>query len=319
MKTKFIFFALGILSLVGLTGCGDDNHPPSGVSTETFVVQFRISPEPEINPYSGTKSIPELPSEPVTSKAEEEGEPTFSHIEYAVYDAVADTLVHHLTFSDDDPSLDDFGTFVYDTLRAGRYHICVMTHSVPGTGFEDNILTFPTIGDTFYGSILADVNVNTAGEVKEILLRRMVSRVEFVATDTVPAKVKSLHVSVAERYNKFNLRDGETLAEATPAFSYEHVFTTEERGKDIYNTHAFFTLVPPDAGVKLSEATLIAKDNDGNEVRKRIKKDIPVVMNKITRYKGILYTPGIVDDSFKLTLENEGKWDAPHEEDLPDE
>ena len=320
MRRKAILFVISIISFVYLTSCNRDHTLPEELSGAVCAVKFSINQELNIIPFPDTKSIPgDFPSEPTTSsKGGTDEESSFSFIEYAVYDTTNDALVRHITFSKEDPLLNDFGYFIYDTLRTGSYKVCLLTHSVPQTTFEDNILTFPNIGDIFNGSILAEININTQELEKTIVLRRAVSRVEFVATDIVPDKVKSLHLQSAGRYDKFDLLTGETVTEPS-AYAYEHIFTPAERGEGLYNTHAFYTLVPPGENIKLSGAILTAKDQEGYEVRKRTVTDIPIIKNKITRYRGILYTPGTIDDIFDLTFENDGAWDEPIEENLPND
>lgn len=315
MKCKMAF-SLIVLSL--LPACTKEYTSENQPDDAWVEICFRIGPEPEISSFYSTKSIPQdLPPEPDLSKGEN-GELSFSRIEYAVYDAVEDTLVHHIRFSKEEEASEDFGVFIYDTLKAGDYRICVLTHSVTGVSLTDNILSFPTLHDTFYGRENIRVHINTAEEEKEIILKRIVSRVEFVATDPVPDPVNSICLSVSGRYTKVDFSTGKTIEEPVP-YKTERVFTEEERGEDVFNTHGFYTFVPSGNNVRLNQVSLTAKDYDNQDVRERVVKNIPVVANKITRYKGVLYTPGIIDDHFGLIFDSDGQWDKPIEENLPDD
>lgn len=318
MKSKSIFF---LISICILTACDKEHSPELSTSETLYEVRFRIEPEPEIVAFQSTKSIPQnYPPEPTPVKSEgepDENDLSFSFIEYAVFDAAKDTLVHHIRFSENDKQLDDFGVFVYDTLKAGNYKVCMITHAIEEASLSGNKLSFPDIDDTFYGSAQISVQASTAGQEKEIILKRIVSRVEFVATDAVPEKVKTFRISVSERFNTVDLLTGETYEDATP-HEENHTFTTAERGENYFNTHAFYTLVPSGEDVKLSRISLVAKDVNNENVRERTLINIPVIVNTITRYKGILYTPGILDDRFDLTFENDGKWTGLIEEELPE-
>ncbi len=284
------------------------------------IVRFRLNPVFEVEPFDDTKSIPgKIPHEPVMPKSggETEKNHSFTHIEYAVYDAGQDTLVHHRQFSGQDDSHDDFGIYVYDTLKAGTYKVCLLTHSTAQVTFDDDVLQFDAMSDTFYGGAEFDINIATAGNIKEVVLRRVVSCVEFVATDTVPELVKSFEAVFSDRYTSFDLFTGEAVA-VPQSYTYAHTFVAEERGKDIFNRHAIFTFVPS-TDPEIAEIQLNAKDYQGGSVKRRKLTDIPIVKNKVTRYTGILYTPGIIDDRFDLTFDNDGKWDDPVEENLTEE
>lgn len=320
MKIKMFFL---LISFCSLFACSNETLITEPMRDTSYVVRFQLDFRPDLEPFSYTKSIPpDYPSEPTVSKSggddQEKEKISFQFIEYALYDAKEDTLIHHIRYSKNDGLTDDFGVFIYDTLRAGSYKACILTHSVSNVTSTDNILTFPTVSDSFYGNEQVEIGIGTMDQEKEILLKRMVSRIEFVATDPVPDKVKTFHLSSLKQYNKIDVFSGKTLDESV-AYVSNHTFTSAERGDDIFNTHAFFTLVPPGNDIKLPEILLVAKDDTDKEVRKRTVTNIPIVANKITRYKGILYTPGSIDDRFDLTFENNGEWDEPIEEDLPDE
>ncbi len=319
MMTKINLFFVCIFLLIGCSKEVVHERKPSDV---VHAVRFRLAPNPKIDPFPDTKSIPQkFPPEPVPSKGGDSGisdNVSFSHIEYAVYDAVDNTLVHHFTFSEDDESLDDFGVFIYDTLKAGDYKICILTHSVPTVNFTTNKLTFPDIADTFYGSDDFEVSLDTKDIEKEILLKRIVSKVEFVAKDPVPDMVEKFHLSVPGRYNVIDMFTGK-VANETIAYTSEHTFLPEERGENIFNTHAYFTLVPSGENITLEKTILTAKDDNDDIVRQRTIDDIPIIANRVTRYTGVLYTPGSLDDRFDLVFENDGKWGEPIETELPED
>jgi hypothetical protein len=286
------------------------------------VVRFRIDRQLSIESFPETKNIPEkFPPEPVASKSveeedkEEDVDCSFSLIEYAVYDAEADTMVHHIRFSREDETLDDFGCFIYDTLKAGSYKICVLTHSIDEASLSGNILSFPRIGDTFYGNAEVDINVNTADTERGIQLKRIVGMIEFVALDAVPEKVTSFRLDVQGRYDEVNLSSGE-IVEKTVPYVANHTFDDSERGEEVFNTHAFYSFVPQGNDGKLpGTVTLTANDKDSKKIHERKINNVPIVANKVTRYKGILYTPDSIDGFFDLTFENGGRWDNPIEPD----
>ena len=76
----------------------------------------------------------------------------------------------------------------------------------------------------------------------------------------------------------------------------------------------------PTGDEKIS-VTLTATGSDNQVLRKRTVTDIIPIANKIIRYTGILYTPPKPDETentFNLIIGNNGEWDEPEENELPE-
>jgi hypothetical protein len=263
----------------------------------------------EVEPFPGTRSMPgDIPGEPTV--------PPYQYLEYAVYDRPADTLMRYRTASSSDKENEDFGKYFYDTFKRGKYKVCFLAHSTPERSLSGNSITFGQVSDSFYASVEIDVNEKSADTAVVIAMRRVVSRVEFLATDTVPGNVFSLSVDVSGRYTAFDLFEGKAKSDPAP-YLFTDTISDQERGKGVFNTHAFYTLVPsPDN--KIGEITLTSSDKQKNEVYKRVVKDAPLYENRITRYKGRLYAPSSFDGGFEINIENDGDWGNPEEIALPE-
>jgi hypothetical protein len=240
----------------------------------------------------------------------------YQYLEYAVYDLEVDTLMRHQTATSHDEGNEDFGKYFYDTFKPGMYKVCFLAHSVPERSFSENIIVFGQIADSFYASKEIEVSANSADQPVEISMKRIVSRVEFLATDTVPENVFSLSVQVSGRYTSFDLFEGKAKSDPTP-YLFTDTISDMERGKEIFNTHAFYTLVPSPEN-KIDEITLTSLDEQESEIYKRVVENAPLYENRVTRYTGRLYTPSSFDGGFEINIEDNGAWGEPEEIGLPD-
>ena len=302
--------AIAVTSLVLLCGCDREQMelPIPDVKEEVIPVQFTIDLRKEILPFPGTKSIPPLDiPEPTPARPASEGEATpdpeelYNRIDYIVYDdEQPDTPLKRKQFTPQDA---DF-TIVYDSLPAGNYHICFLAHQDPNIVIDGRTATFDNVYDTFH---LYHPIAIQAGEqiIEDITLRRIVSKIEFVASDAVSAEAKQFTINVDGYPNQIDLSTGEGTAVHIP-YQQTYLFKSEDVGKSGLS-HAFFTFVP------VSSATLSARlttlDQQDEIRREREVPDIQPLANYIIRYTGILYTPKTSDDTFTLDIVNDGAWE----------
>lgn len=151
----------------------------------------------------------------------------------------------------------------------------------------------------------------------DINLQRIVSRIEFKAADKIPEDIVQFELAVSNHPDRLDILTGKGIVSAGPNdFSYE--FKTEEKGQS-GKIHSFYSFIP--TGDEKISVTLTATGSDNQVLRKRTVTDIIPIANKIIRYTGILYTPPKPDETentFNLIIGNNGEWDEPEENELPE-
>ncbi|WP_297907532.1 FimB/Mfa2 family fimbrial subunit [uncultured Parabacteroides sp.] len=283
-------------------------------------VQFTIDLQKEVLPFPETKSIPKLDiPEPIPQNPDTEEDPSgpdidpenlYNRIDYIVYQSGSpDILVKHKQFTPQDP---DF-TIVYDSLPSGNYRICFLAHSDKDISVSGQTALFNKVSDTFHLFLSQKVQ---AGEsvIKNITLQRIVGKIEFISTDTIPKDLKSFTMNISGYQNKVDLTTGNGISQNTP-YTQSYTFKDSDTGRAKI-PHSFFTFIPtPESSLKVR---LTAKNRIDEITRERDINDIFPLANHIIRYTGILYTPRESDDTFTLDILNDGKWSGSSDKDLED-
>lgn len=313
MKKKILFTLGCTLCLIGCNS-HSDNEIVSG--TEQFhPLQFSIQMEKEVMPFPTTRSIPENtvpePSIPNPDASGAELDELCNRIEYLVYkveDEIS-TLFKHKQFTPEDM---DFG-IVYDSLPKGDYRFYFIGHSSKTVTLKDSTVLFDKVSDTFYKTL--SLRIEAAREIREdITMERIVSRIEFMATDTVPKEIKRFDMAVNGIANQLDITKGTGISSAATS-RFSHTFIPDEIGF-VNFTHSFYTFSSPTDN-KLS-VQLDAIGENETVLRERNITGITPEKNKIIRYKGLLYHPSESDDTFTVSILNNGAWDETKEEELPD-
>lgn len=299
----------GLIGLYALTGCAKLENESFQNDKSGFPVKYTISMSKEILPFIETKAAPPLNiQEPIETR--NNGNDLYNRIDYLVFLADEDNqLLKHITYQTDDL---DFG-IVYDTLPAGNYNLCFIAHSSKDMTIEGQIAQFQDISDTFHH--YKTLTVSPGNEItEEITLQRVVGKIEFQATDPVPADGKNFKMTITSPADKLDLTTGYGLTDDYPLI-YDHTFTSEERGTT-ETTHGFLTFIT-NPGSMLT-AHLISYDQQGEILRERLVEEISPIANRITRYKGTLYTPQNSDETFNILIWNNGLWEKVDEQPLPE-
>ena len=243
---KNVFYMLAYA--LCLAGCNDAPSFEEEVpQTKVSPIMFNIQMEKEVISFPSTKSMPEntIPEPFAPSKAE--GDPELnelcSTIEYVVFKEENGVSVFskHKQFVYDPSDLDaDFGC-IYDSLPQGNYTFYFIAHNSPMATLSESIFSFDEISDTFYKGLPLEIGV--AEEINEsIVLDRIVSRIEFMATDPITEAIKQFDMEIEGRAIQFDITDGGGI-KATEKETVTHIFTSEEVG--ISNKiHSFYTFVP---------------------------------------------------------------------------
>ncbi|MDD2953169.1 MAG: hypothetical protein PHC95_08410 [Parabacteroides sp.] len=319
MKKKEL---MAIACLLCFCCCGgtEKEVPIPDLQEKVSPIQFTIDLQKEVLPFPTTKSIPELdipePSPQNPDTGEDPSTPDinpdnlYNRIDYIVYQSGnPDILIKHKQFTPQDP---DF-TIIYDSLPSGNYHICFLAHSDKDVSVSGQTALFSKVSDTFHLFHTQEVQAG-ANIIKDITLQRIVSKIEFLSTDSVPKGLKSFTIDVSNYQNKIDLTTGNGISQNTP-YTQTDAFSDSDIGKTKF-THSFFTFIP--APGFMLKAHLAAKNQIDEITREREVNDIQPLKNRIIRYTGILYTPKESDDTFTIDIINDGKWDSPIDKDLID-
>lgn len=317
---KFLFLCLASAGL--LSACSSDSESLEVIDEGTVSVRFYLELQPDVVPF-GTRVMPGgLPAEPSVVEEppvsepeepiEEPAESMFSCLEYVVFDQ-DDRIIKHQQLKSEEGNTTEM--MVADEFSPGVYQICFLAHSSSDIQLEGNNMVFPDeVSECFYYSEEFEVEIGD-DMTENFTLTRVVSRVEFVATDNeIPDDITSFKVETSGIYKAFDLLYG-YAAKETSAFTLTHVFTDDDREPGNAPVHAFYTFVPQGEENTLTKATLQALDAEEEPVREKEITDIPIYPNRITRYSGILYT-NATDASFNLVINTD--WGEAIEEDIKD-
>lgn len=307
-----------VACLFWLAGCSDPASDEIEIVKNLFPVQFSVQLQKEILPFSSTRSMPPNtvpePTVPDEDNPDKELKELCSAIEYLVYkDDDQPELVKHRTYhADTEP---DFG-IVYDTLSAGSYQVYLLAYQAGKATFSANTFSFDELSDSFYKRQELQLKEGDEANV-DISLQRIVSRIEFKAADKIPEDIVLFELAVSNHPDRLDILTGKGIvSSATSNFPYK--FETEEKGQS-GKIHSFYSFIP--AGDEKISVTLTATGPDNQVLRKRTVTDIIPIPNKIIRYTGILYTPPKPDETentFNLIISNNGEWDKPEENELPE-
>ena len=312
---QMIFMASAMLLL--LSACYSSEEMEERNLSSNVKVQFHIQPIAEISNFPSTKSIPDgTPAEPGYTKGGGEGQETnpvdnstlFSHIEFFVY-SEASELLHSESYSKAGGD-DDFGAYINTSLAPGTYTACILAHSDNSVTKEGNVVSFTKIGDSYYAKVNFTISPNDENFSKDVTLNRIVAKVEFVSTDYVPSYISGFQIDVAGQYHKFNMLNG-AAESATTTLTLNPTIESAHHVTTFRGTHEFFTFVPSSENAKVTTAVLKSL-KEGTSVRTREIKDIPIYVNRITRYTGTLYTPGEIGAQFELTVNSDWGLDDNH-------
>lgn len=304
-----------LFCLFCLSGCKSNDDTVLSTK-EKYPVKFSLQLNSETLPFPETKGIPPFDM-PEPALRGDDNSTTKNvcdlccTIEYIVIDENADDpLVRHRLFTKDET---DFG-MVYDSLPPGNYKVALLAYGTCNTTLSGSTLQFDKVADTFYSMVNLDV-VPAEEIIQDITLYRIVSKIEFVATDAVPENTKSFTIDVDDYPDRLNLFTGKGVSATENPVSFLHTFAPEEIGQEA-TKHSFFTFVPSEDRKLNVELTAI--DHEETVLRHREVKEITPIANRIIRYTGRLYTPSPSDDTFVITIFNNGEWAGTDEKELED-
>lgn len=319
MKKKDLY---ALACIFCLAGCSDPASDEIEIVQNLYPVQFSVQLQKEILPFPPTRSMPPNTVTEPTVNDDSGKDPDKENPEKEL--SVICSVIDYLLFNENDLSApirekrvddteEDFG-IVYDQLPAGNYKGYFLAHQSKEATIEGNVFSAGEVPEVFYKSISFTVG-NEESVNKDVKLQRIVSRIEFKASDPVPEEAKQFDLSIDKYPNQFNILEGRGVISNT-SHNISHTFTPEEKRKTD-TVHSFYTFIP--SGDEKITVTLTATDNNDYILRTRTISNISPIVNQIIRYTGILYTPPKPDEiesTYHLEIENSGMWEDTVEEEL---
>ena len=232
---------------------------------------------------------------------------THTDLAYFVFPETGDKALKYRQYKHTD---EDFG-IIYDTLAVGTYRIAFLAHSSPKLTFtQSGQAYFNKISDSFY--TMKTITVATGKESRhDVTLDRIVGRIEFKATDEVPANMKQFDMEIINYTTGINVLTGKGIV-SSEAYKLSYLFPEEDKGKD-NTSFSFYTFIPGTA--QTTGVTIKAVNND-ESVNRAHTIEVTPIANKTIRYTGKLYTFSEANDRFEIAVNSQ--WEAPEENILSD-
>lgn len=104
-------------------------------------------------------------------------------------------LIKHKQFTYNPTDLDADFSCIYDSLPQGDYKFYFLAHNSKNAVLSGSTFSFDSISDTFYEMISLNIDVAEITN-KDVSLQRIVSRIEFMATDSVSDILKQFDMEI---------------------------------------------------------------------------------------------------------------------------
>lgn len=311
MKMKELYSLACILCFMS---CSKPTSGEIEIVKNLYPVQFSLELQKEELPFPSVKSMPDNPipepSVPGSGTDDKDINDLCSRIEYIIYQSgESPSLIKHKIYTPDDT---DFG-IIYDTLPKGNYLVCFLGHNSRTSSLTGTTLAFDTVSDTFFNLLLLEVKPEETIN-NDINLQRIVSRIEFCATDKAPENLDRMEMQISNYPNRLNLLSGKGLINSS-MIQITHSLLPSEIGKENI-CHSFYTFIPTEN--QTLQVNLKAIEKKGRLLMERNIPGIAPFANKIIRYTGRLYSQADFDDTFQLSVTGNGEWNGTIEEELPD-
>ena len=188
------------------------------------------------------------------------------------------------------------------SLPEGDYQLVVMGHSCTGTATITDLekITFPNnkVTDTFY--YYGTFTVGNDSKTVELDLKRAVAMLRFNLTQPLAENIKQL---------KFLYTGGSSTFSAITGFGSVNSRQTEIRdvasGQKVFEVYTF-----PHAQEGKLKVTITALDANGTEIAETVMEEIPVEVNKISVYNGVLFDDSTNSSSPSIKVKGDGDWDG---------
>jgi len=188
---------------------------------------------------------------------------------------------------DQDTDDSKFGT-LSTHLPYGNYTLVCLAHSSEGNATTTNLekISFPSsyVTDTFLYCEDIEVTEETAS-VKDIVLKRVVTKFEIEMTDKIPDNATMLEIKYTGGSATLNARTGRGVTNSRQHEEFEVVPGTSPNTFEVYSF-----LFDEEGKLKY---TITAYDNQDEEVFSRVFEGVSMKRNNITHFKGNFFGKGM--------------------------
>ena len=273
-------------ALVLAVSCSDRIHDMAVIDDEGIPVNIRVA------------SLEQVPFGPIGTKGQNGLQDACSVINYAVYNVSDGKLDKQINQKSTD---DAFGTLSLK-LEEGSYRLVVIAHNgdANATMTDRNKIQFQNnskrrITDTFLYS--SEIEVHKDMEPLSLNLDRVVAKIELhLVADSVPPSVVQMEFEIGS--------GGSSGLNTTNGYGTRSTKYTEKisvaPGDTLIEVYTFVY-----EGAESTKMTVVAKDSNGEEVKKILIENIPVSRNRITRYSGVLFGKESINTQSVVCLNRE--------------
>jgi len=188
---------------------------------------------------------------------------------------------------DQDTDDSKFGT-LSTHLPYGNYTLVCLAHSSEGNATTTNLekISFPSsyVTDTFLYCEDIEVTEETAS-VKDIVLKRVVTKFEIEMTDKIPDNATMLEIKYTGGSATLNALTGRGVTNSRQHEEFEVVPGTSPNTFEVYSF-----LFDEEGKLKF---TITAYDNQDEEIFSRVFEGVSMKRNNITHFKGNFFGKGM--------------------------
>lgn len=181
---------------------------------------------------------------------------------------------------------EDFGTPTM-ALDFGDHHIYFVCSrgTTPTLSTENHTISWATTSDTFYKDYSVSVTSGSA-TTRSVTLERVTTKLAITIMDAIPEGTAYVEITPATWYYGLDYLDGSATTAQT---SEPRTITIPSSKIGATNTTlSIFGL--SDATEWATDVTMTARDADGNILGQATMTDAPFVANRVTNYRGNLFS-----------------------------
>lgn len=221
-----------------------------------------------------------------------------SHLDFIIYDAENDTVVIH---QHQKKGEEGYGTFSA-LLPYGSYNVVFLGYESQRREAKVDDITAICFEDDFVPHFFYDKKPITIDkpetETSPVVLKRAVACFKLLSSGKNPSNLDSVSFTCHGGSHHFNALTGMGSKVESRTYTY---YVADKASAETLDLNLMNFLTSEEATMNF---TVTAKDNEGNIIRTRDFKEVPMKINQITRYTGQFFDP---KGSSGYTLSLDGK------------
>ncbi len=288
-KTNFLFTIATVMLAMSCSN-HDVESPAKGEGTVT--IRFNVSNYEQIDMDAASTRSTNITN--------------LGYLELGVYDAETIELTQDILQAMDD---DDYGNFSV-TLTYGTYQLVFLGWT--GSHDSDPDIEDPTaiqfedqyVPHLFCKTMELTVDDNTAGTQQSVALSRVVGDFRVVISDAIPDDMDRVDVKVEGSSYILNSLTGyvDKLLERNYSITdWDGVAGNTDEAFNVY------TYLPSDEETTMT-FTCTAYSTSGGVLASHTFTDVPMKINRLTRYTGNFFTKETAEGGFSVSLADDYSW-----------